>query len=304
MNDFIETRDWLNQRFKQTNSEGVFFAHQPIYGFRDLNSERYVVNRIIVTYNILIALSNIDFNTFADIGGAEGYKAALVNKVFNADVISCDLSEEACKRANEIYGIKTKQVDIQNLDFNDEEFDVVLCSETLEHVPDLEKATGELLRIAKKAVIITVPNESIETVEKNKRSGRHHEHIHSFDEETFDNMKYDIHKVECTKILHPILNVPSALVEAKKKNVDEVSYSRFTVNIYNFVVPILRRTFGSTALKGILWIDRFLKNTNLTNNGFLFLLAKDKDIYKDLVDVEIKDILDFKVPYHYPYKEE
>ncbi len=299
MNDLAKTKEWLNIRFRQTDSEGVFFAHQPIYGFRDLNSERYVVNRIIVTYNILKTLSKIKFNSFADIGGAEGYKAALVKKLFNVDVISCDLSEEACKRANEIYGLKTKPIDIQNMDFDDEEFDVVLCSETLEHVTDLEKATNELLRIAKKAVVITVPNESIETVAENKESGGHHQHIHSFDEDTFDKMGINVSKIECKKILHPILNIPSAFVEAKKKKFEEVSYPGLAVNLYNFAVPVLKRIFGATALKSIVGIDQFLRNTNLANNGYLFLLIKDENIYKDPVDIKIAEILNFTVPYHY-----
>ena len=39
-------------------------------------------------------------------------------------------------RANEIFKLKATPVDIHNLPFKDNEFDVVICSETLEHVTE------------------------------------------------------------------------------------------------------------------------------------------------------------------------
>ena len=29
-----DTKSWLDQRFREVDAEGVFLAHQPIYGFR------------------------------------------------------------------------------------------------------------------------------------------------------------------------------------------------------------------------------------------------------------------------------
>lgn len=170
MDQYTEkTKNWLNEQFRRSSSNGIYFAHQPIYGFRDTNCEAYVINRYIVTYNIIRALSHLKFESLLDVGGAEGYKAALVKSIFNSSVRNCDLSDEACNRAKEIFGVDGESVDIHNLPYEDNEYDVVLCSETLEHVSNLEIATKELIRVCKKAVIITVPHEPQEVINKNIR---------------------------------------------------------------------------------------------------------------------------------------
>ncbi len=49
--------------------------------------------------------------------------------------------------------------DVQRLSFTNRSFDIVLCQEVLEHVPDPVKAIAELKRVAAKQLIITVPYE-------------------------------------------------------------------------------------------------------------------------------------------------
>jgi len=52
-----------------------------------------------------------------------------------------------------------KEEDVQNLSFKDKSFDIVLCQEVLEHVPNPVQAMKELKRVAKKQLIISVPFE-------------------------------------------------------------------------------------------------------------------------------------------------
>jgi len=47
-------------------------------------------------------------------------------------------------------------MDITTLPFKDNSFDVVICSEVLEHIPDDEKAISELIRIVKPGKILAV----------------------------------------------------------------------------------------------------------------------------------------------------
>lgn len=56
-----------------------------------------------------------------------------------------------------------KKEDVQSMSFKDRSFDIVLCQQVLEHVPNPIKAIAELKRVAKKQLIITVPNEPIFT---------------------------------------------------------------------------------------------------------------------------------------------
>lgn len=52
-----------------------------------------------------------------------------------------------------------RKEDVQNMSFKDRSFDIVLCQQVLEHVPDPVKGILELKRVAKKQLIITVPSE-------------------------------------------------------------------------------------------------------------------------------------------------
>ena len=47
--------------------------------------------------------------------------------------------------------------DVQSLQFPDRSFDCVLCTEVLEHVPDLDSAAREIARVARHEVLIGVP---------------------------------------------------------------------------------------------------------------------------------------------------
>lgn len=49
--------------------------------------------------------------------------------------------------------------DIFDLKYKDSSFDVVICSEVLEHVPEPEKGLEELVRVSKKYCVVSVPNE-------------------------------------------------------------------------------------------------------------------------------------------------
>lgn len=48
-------------------------------------------------------------------------------------------------------------MDICETDFGDNEWDIVICSQTLEHIWDYKKALKEICRIAKKWAIIDIP---------------------------------------------------------------------------------------------------------------------------------------------------
>jgi len=57
-----------------------------------------------------------------------------------------------------------KKEDVQNLSFADKSFDIVLCQQVLEHVPNPVKAILELKRVTTKQLIISVPYEPFFTL--------------------------------------------------------------------------------------------------------------------------------------------
>lgn len=81
------------------------------------------------------------------------------------DVTGIDIGKTRINMANKLrksFGRKVGFVvgDAQFLPFRDGSYDIIVCSETLEHIPDYRKAFHELVRVTKKLgyVIITVPN--------------------------------------------------------------------------------------------------------------------------------------------------
>jgi ubiquinone/menaquinone biosynthesis C-methylase UbiE len=295
-----ETMNWLDQRFKITDHDGVYFAHQPIYGFRKGHCEPGTIIRYMITYQIMKALSHLKFNSLLDVGGAEGYKAALVRSLFNVNVRSVDLSGEACKRAKEIFDVDGEPVDIHKLPYKDEEFDVVLCSETLEHVSDIQGATEELLRVCKKAVIITVPRESKEVVEKNIRDNIPHAHIHSLDTESFDFANPRVSKIITRRFHNPIMKIVAALADATKKEKLD-NYPLFILKTYNLILPLLRLVFYRRSIGMIVNLDDRIANQTQSYSGMIFILLKDESCYssQQLVKVTTSEITNFAVPIYY-----
>jgi SAM-dependent methyltransferase len=74
----------------------------------------------------------------------------VLHKIFsslpNVNYVPCDLSPE---RYDFSCGVKTKRVDITSIPFDDNYFDVIICSHVLEHIPDDRLAMKELQRVMK-----------------------------------------------------------------------------------------------------------------------------------------------------------
>ncbi len=296
----VDTREWLDRRFVLTDSSGIYLAHQPIYGFRKGPTEPGMITRYIITYQIMKALSHLRFKTFLDVGGAEGYKSALVKFIFNAEVRSCDLSQEACNRAKEIFNIDGEMVDIHRLPYSDNHFDVVLCSETLEHVPDFQNATRELLRVCSKAVVITVPHESENVIQRNRSQNTPHGHIHSLDINSFDFAIPDLARIVEKKILSPFLRIPCALADGVKRDKAE-GYPDFLMKLNNMFVPIFQFIFGEGGASFMISADTVLSKIIPFYGGFVLIILKDKNSYSvnELLNISPRQIIDFKVPYFY-----
>jgi len=94
--------------------------------------------------------------------GMYGLEYALKN---NISVIGVDLSEDKIRNAKKLKeSLQAKNIqflegDLTKLNFKDDSFDFIICSDVLEHIPNDEKALKELGRVLKKngTLLLTFP---------------------------------------------------------------------------------------------------------------------------------------------------
>jgi ubiquinone/menaquinone biosynthesis C-methylase UbiE len=123
--------------------------------------------------------------TILDFGcGLGAYSIALKQGGLNC--FGCDINIEYLRKAMSS-GLPVANVD-SVLPFRDKSFDTVLIFEVLEHVNDVSKVLSEAFRVARKNVLITVPNsEDIELMKANDVTYAHmlsSDHLHFFDRES------------------------------------------------------------------------------------------------------------------------
>ena len=99
------------------------------------------------------------YSRILDAGAGEGFIAARLARGEDRQVTLVDLSEEALRYAAALCPENCIFVrsDVTHLPFADESFELVVCSEVLEHLPDPAAGLRELLRVSSGAVLLTVP---------------------------------------------------------------------------------------------------------------------------------------------------
>jgi ubiquinone/menaquinone biosynthesis C-methylase UbiE len=274
-----QQKSWLEKRFRSHDRNGVYLAHQPIYGFRSSPSEPGHTARYIITYRILQTLCRLSFDSLLDAGGGEGYKAHLIRKFWGTNTVVSDLSEEACRRTRGIYDLPAVTADLHELPFADRAFDVVICSESLEHVTDFKRAVDELLRISRQALIITVPHEA----PIRDQAAEHHAHINAFDRSTLAYLEDRGLRVFTWRILSPLLTIPGSLADATPRpHNPNWRHSKILTEFYNRLVPMACRVFGSSTAAIIVRLDSFCSRILPFHNGILYLALKEPCLGKKL----------------------
>lgn len=100
---------------------------------------------------------NLDFESILDVGCARGW-AVDYFKNLDKDAYGCDVSSIAVKHCRSKRGLQCRVGNILDLPYERNEFDVVLCTDVLEHIAeeDVERAVKGLRRVAKKAIALRV----------------------------------------------------------------------------------------------------------------------------------------------------
>jgi ubiquinone/menaquinone biosynthesis C-methylase UbiE len=123
-----------------------------------------------------------------DLGcGFGAYSGALAEEGRNC--VGCDINLDYLRKAN--HKLPVVNVDT-SLPFGDRSFDTVLIFEVIEHVASIEGVLAEAFRVARKNVLITVPNsENVELMKANDVTYApmlSSDHLHFFDPDSLEGL--------------------------------------------------------------------------------------------------------------------
>lgn len=94
-----------------------------------------------------------------DAGCGEGRTTHVIRRQVPS-VVGVELEEDALlSTPRDVQGLEFLAGSIYDLPFSDGAFDVAVCTEVLEHLTDPDAALTELVRVARKGVVVTVPRE-------------------------------------------------------------------------------------------------------------------------------------------------
>jgi ubiquinone/menaquinone biosynthesis C-methylase UbiE len=165
----------------------------------------------------------LNIDSVLDVGCGEGFTLDRLQKEKIGKVyVGIEADDAAIELGKKLYPkLDIKKGDIYKLPYKSNSFDLVICTEVLEHLVEPKKAYRELLRVSKKYVLLSVPNEPFFTIQRIGRLqnvmhlGAHPEHIQHWTIPAF--MKFV--KVRGVKVVARKLPVPWTMVVVKKLKV-------------------------------------------------------------------------------------
>jgi len=128
-----------------------------------------------------------------DVGCGEGFTLLRLKREHIGDRLEgIEYLEEAIELGKKLDPTMViKKGDIYKLPYKDNTFDLVLCTEVLEHLERPYDAVAELKRVSKKFILFSVPNEPLFTIQRFFRGknmlklGDHPEHIQHWSANSF-----------------------------------------------------------------------------------------------------------------------
>jgi len=169
---------------------------------------RWIINNFYK--KIIEELNKIKYSSILDAGCGEGFTLdRLLKNYIGESLVGIDNSNAAINLGRRIFPyLDLRLADIYNLPFKNNSKDLVICTEVLEHLRDPQKALKEMIRVSRKYLILSVPNEPFFML-KNfaigrniMRFGNSKQHINLWTSWGFKKfVKQEM--VEITKIKHP-----------------------------------------------------------------------------------------------------
>ena len=109
--------------------------------------------------DLLKEVSSFSPATVLDAGCGEGRTSEVI-RLSGPRVVGLELEIDALLKApRSVEGLRFVAGSVYDLPFPDDSFDVVTCTEVLEHLTDPDAALSELVRVARTGLVVTVPRE-------------------------------------------------------------------------------------------------------------------------------------------------
>lgn len=128
------------------------FPHHPTAGYTSLAFRHYHRRALLRQ-----VLRDLEFTSAVDVGCADGFFVDFLCRQYGVGAVGVDIAESAIRRMRETFDRPGAVGDATRLPFADDAFDLAICTETLEHVLDADALVGELRRVARRWIVVTVP---------------------------------------------------------------------------------------------------------------------------------------------------
>jgi SAM-dependent methyltransferase len=125
-------------------------------------SRNPVIRRLMDRFHggLLDAVSSLPHGNLLDVGCGEGRTTAVLAEALDADVVGAELEASAVEEAvANVPAVRFVVASVYALPFRDGAFDCVVATEVLEHLDSPGEGLIELMRVARHAVVVTVPHE-------------------------------------------------------------------------------------------------------------------------------------------------
>ena len=123
--------------------------------------EKEILSRVKI---VLGFLKNINPQTLLDVGSGRGvFLFPFIKEFPNTIVESIDVLDYRvnlinCVKMGGIKNLNASQIDITKYEYEENKYDCVTMLEVLEHIPNVETAIKNAIKLTKKFIVITVPS--------------------------------------------------------------------------------------------------------------------------------------------------
>lgn len=170
--------------------------------------ERYFLDNFNNT--LISIIQQLPAYSVLDVGCGEGFTLQrLTNQKIGKKLEGVDFVQEALDLGKKIHPhLKLIKGDLYELPYENDSFDLLLCTEVLEHLEYPQKALQELIRVSKKYILLSVPHEPWFTISRILRGknllqlGKHPEHVQYWTSEAFEKF-VSVEEVKILKVMHP-----------------------------------------------------------------------------------------------------